>query len=460
MTRTKIIASIGPSTSDPKIIKELHMIGVDCFRINFSHGTPDDWNRYIDMIRSVEKEVDDQICILGDLRGPSIRLGELKENISISRGQKIIFSKDPSKGIPIDSDEFFKLSEEGDVLLMDDGRMRFEIISASSDLVEAIALTDGVLSSRKNINIKGKDLKGSILSERDYDAIKISVEKEITYIGVSHARARGDIEIVRRNIRLLGGNQKILAKIENRLSLENLSDIIEASDGVVIARGDLGMSIGLEEVPHIQERIVRESKRRGRPVILATQLLESMIRSPIPTRSEVQDIYNGVALGVDAMMLTGETAVGLYPVEAVKWLKRVIETSEARLSQERFIREEIKQPEDVLEKFLYGVVKLAESIKADIVIFSRSGNSAYKLSVFRPSVKIVCGTNNRDVYKALKILWGVDPVYVEENNYDEGLEKTVAQALDRKLVERGSLVIKSYARPQEDKYVVSVKRLL
>ncbi|MGC9009222.1 MAG: pyruvate kinase [Sulfolobales archaeon] len=466
--KTKIIASLGPSTADPKIIKEMLLIGVDCLRINFSHGGPEDWIRYIDMIRSSEKEVGvDGVCILGDLRGPSIRLGDLGETLKVVRGAKIVFSKDPSKGVPIDSEEFFRIVDEGDLLLMDDGKMRFEVINAETDYVETIALTDGVLSSRKNVHIKGKDLTSPILSQRDYEALKIAVEKNITYIGVSHVRNSEDIEIVKRNIRLLGGTQKVLAKIENRSAVEKLEEIISVADGVVIARGDLGMSIGLEEIPRVQEEIIKKTRERGKPVILATQLLESMIKSPIPTRSEVQDIYVGVSMKVDALMLTGETAVGQYPLDTLRWLKRIISAAERyslydneRENYYRYASAERDYSASILDKFFLGVVKLAEAINADIVLFSKSGSSAYILSKYRPKTGIVCGTNNLDVYRSLKLIWGIKPVYVETDDYDEGVEKTLEKSLEKRYIERGRLVIKTYARPQEDKYLVSIKRVI
>ncbi|MEZ0290489.1 MAG: pyruvate kinase [Sulfolobales archaeon] len=461
--RAKIIASIGPSSEDPKIIRELYLAGVSCFRINFSHGDESSWSKYIEAIRSVEREFNDKICVLGDLRGPSIRLGDLKESIMISKGSKIVFARDPSKGIPVDSEEFFKIIDEGDMILMDDGRIRFEVVRVSYDEVEAIALTDSVLSSRKNMAIRGKDLKGSILSTRDIKALEFSVREDLAFIGVSHARDRGDLEIVRKNLKNLGGSQKILAKIENRSAVENLREIILASDGVVIARGDLGMSIGLEEIPRVQEEIIRESRRLGKPVILATQLLESMIKSPIPTRAEIQDIYSGVEYGVDGFMLTGETAIGSYPVEAVKWLKRVVETAEKHLRENRSPEEifiESKRVSDLVEKFFYGVAKLAESINAYIILFTLSGTSATRISSMRPGVRVICGTSKSDVYKSLKILWGVEPVYVDAKDYEEGLEKTLKTALERGSVDRGHMVILSYAIPNEDKYVISVRRVL
>ena len=467
--KTKMIASLGPSTAHPDIIREMLLLGVDCIRINFSHGEPDDWSKYIDMIRDAGKEISEaSVCIIGDLRGPSIRLGELDQKITISRGSRIVFSKDPSKGVPVDSEEFFRVVDEGDLLLMDDGKLRFEVLNVKYDQVETIALTDGELSSRKNIHIKDKDLTSPIISPRDYEALKIAISKNITYIGVSHVRNRNDIEIVRRHIRSLGGSQKILAKIENRSAVAKLDEIIEASDGVVIARGDLGMSIGLEEVPRVQEEIVKKARARGVPVILATQLLESMIRTPTPTRAEVQDIYTGVLMMVDALMLTGETAIGSYPLEAIKWLKRIIDTSEkyylpglesSRLDESDRLFLRISNT-DITDKFFLGVSRLAETINATIVLFSKSGSSAYKLSKYRPRVRIVCGTNNLSVYESLKIVWGVDPVYVETDNYDEGVEKTIEKGLEKRFIETGNLVIRTYARPQEDKYVVSIKRII
>lgn len=421
--RVKIIASVGPSSKSPEVLRELYRVGVRCFRINMAHGDHEFWSDIVKAIRDLEKSMEDRLCIIGDLPGPSIRLGEFKE-FSFKKGSRIVFSSS-GDGVPLRDKEFFEIAEEGDVILLDDGRVMLEVLSSNWDRVEAIAITDGVLKPGKSLNIKGKEPVSQIIRERDLEAIRFSVENNLTYLGVSHVRNAEDLRIVRETVNRLGGRQRLLAKIENISAVNNVEQIARSSDGVVIARGDLGMNLGLEEVPIVQRRILGICHRLGKPVIVATQILESMVSSPVPTRAEVNDLYVAVAQGADAIMLTGETAAGLYPVEAVKWARRVIERVE-------------KDPEMVYDSLLdirrrgidggdrysYGIYRLSESLEAPLVILDREIDLTLAISIYKPSRKIYMITDREDTYRQSHILWGVEPIYVESSG-DAKIKETV-----------------------------------
>ncbi len=419
--RVKIIASIGPSSKSPEVLRELYRVGVRCFRINMAHGDKEFWSDIVKGIRELENAMGDRLCIVGDLPGPSIRLGEFEE-FSFKKGSKVVFSN-LGYGVPLRDKEFFEIAEEGDVIMLDDGRVMLEIISSSWDRVEAIAITDGTLKPGKGLSIKGKELFSQIIRERDLEAIRFAVENMFTYLGVSHVRNAEDLRIVRETIDKLGGRQRLLAKIENTSAVNNIEQIARNSGGVVIARGDLGMNLGLEEVPIVQRKILGICHRLGKPAIVATQILESMMSSPVPTRAEVNDLYVAVAQGADAIMLTGETAVGSYPVEAVRWAKRVIERAE-------------KDPEIVYESVLdvrrrsiegndrysYGIYRLSESLEAPLVILDREIDLALLISIYKPARKIYILTDKEEIYRQSHILWGVEPIYIQDDSGIDGRE--------------------------------------
>ncbi|MEM4970024.1 MAG: pyruvate kinase [Sulfolobales archaeon] len=412
--RTKIITSIGPASKSHDILREFYRLGVRCMRINFAHGDARFWGEIVSAIRDLEALVKDYICLIGDLPGPSIRLGDFGE-LPFKRGSKIVFSN-AGDGVPVRDMEFYELVDEGDIILLDDGRVVLEVVSSSWGRVETIALTDGILRSGKGLAIRGKEISSQILRERDLEALRFSVENSFSYIGASHVRSPEDLRIVRKTIQSLGGKQKILAKIENMSAVKNIETIAEEADGIVIARGDLGMNIGLEEIPAIQRRIINICREMGKPCIVATQILESMMNSPVPTRAEVGDLYGVIAQGVDGIMLTGETAVGMYPIEAVKWAKRVIERAE---KDPEIIYGGTEQKKIVPSigrrgRLPYGIYRLSESMQAPIAIIDIDLRDAIPISVNKPKHKIYFITNNIDPYRQAHLLWGVEPIYTKD----------------------------------------------
>ncbi|MDT7887391.1 MAG: pyruvate kinase [Desulfurococcales archaeon] len=439
--RTKIITSIGPASKNPEILREFYRLGIRCMRINFAHGDARFWGEIVNLVRDLETSLGDFLCLIGDLPGPSIRLGDFGE-LAFKRGSRVVFSN-TGDGVPVRESDFYELVDEGDIILLDDGRVVLEVISSSWGRIETIALTDGVLRSGKGLAIRGKEISSKIIRERDLEALRFSIENRFSYIGASHVRSPEDLRIIRKTIYSMGGKQKILAKIENSSAVKNIESIAEEADGVVIARGDLGMNLGLEEIPSIQRRILNICHEMGKPCIVATQILESMMNSPVPTRAEIGDLYSVVSQGVDGVMLTGETAVGLYPVEAVKWAKKVIERAEKDPEITYGGPESRRASADAGRKsrLSYGIYRLSESIQASIAVIDRDPRDVALISINKPRQKIYFVTDNLDTYRQSHLLWGVEPIYLK----DLSETSSIIQHLKEKILREGSEAL-SYSK--------------
>jgi pyruvate kinase len=335
MIRTKIAVTVGVASRSHEIVREMALAGARIFRINFSHGSIKEWREAVRIVREVEAEFGTHLALVGDLPGPSVRAGILDEPIEVRAGEFVkLVPLDRARGgdekvIPLPNEAVLKVLRRGHVILMDDGLAAFEVESASASEVVLRALTDARVSSRKSMVVRGRDLDLPTISSREVEIVKFAAAEEFDYIGLSYVRGEHDVAMLRGMLLSLGAEQtSIIAKIEIPAAVKNLEEIVDAADAILVARGDLGMHFPLEEVPRLQSMIVRKSIEKGKPVIVATQLLGSMIENPVPTRSEVVDVVEAVSEGVDVLMLTNETAVGKYPVEAVKWLHKIIERYE------------------------------------------------------------------------------------------------------------------------------------
>lgn len=457
--RTKIIASLGPSSSTFDVILGLAEAGASGFRINFAHGDRELWSSMVDNVKKAEEVLRRPLTLIGDLSGASIRLGELDKPVQLRRGDKVRLVPS-TKGsadeleIPLPVQEVYESLEVGDVVLMDDGRVRLKVVDVASSYVELTALTDAVIKSRKALVVMNKDFALPAVTEKDLADLKFALDKDFDYIGLSYVRHPSDLEVLRDVIRDLGREDvKVIAKIETKSALENLDSIIEVSDAVLVARGDLGMVMGLEKIPHLQRHIVNRAVEMERPVIIATQLLESMIESPVPTRAEVVDVNAAVAEGVDALMLTGETAIGKYPVEAVSWLKKIIRTAEENVSVAKR-----REPKSLWARFAVGVTSLAEDLNAKLVIYSVHGNTARLISLLRPAIDVYVGTSSPKVLRQLNILWGLKACLVEASSYDEGLEETFKLLKRINEIRLGDLVVLTYGL-RGDEQLIRVKRV-
>jgi len=448
---TKIIASLGPASCDLNTVINLCKEGVSGFRINFAHGNEELWKSMVENVLRAESICSKPLAIIGDLRGPSIRLGELNGQIAVKKGEtiKLVLSeRSEGRELPLPVKEVYEQLEVGDLIIMSDGKFRFRV-SEIGEFVELTALTDALISSRNTIAVANKEFDLPLLREKDLADIEFAVKNKFSYIGLSYVKSSSDLEMLRKVIKKSGGERtKIIAKIETKSAVKNLDEIVELCDAVLVARGDLGMNFGLEEIPYLQRKIIKRSIEIGKPVILATQLLESMIENPIPTRAEVVDISTATSEGVDALMLTGETAIGKHPVEAVRWLRKIIETTERKLTINKF-----RDVKGLNERFAKGVVELAEDINSKLVVFSKFGNTPRRMALLRPAVEFYVGTPDIEVARALSILWGIKAYEISALDYDEGLEKTYEFLKKKEELRFGDLVIMAYGLKEQEQAI-------
>ncbi|EOD42268.1 pyruvate kinase [Candidatus Nanobsidianus stetteri] len=391
MKKTKIVATIGPSSIDK--IKELDKY-VDVYRINFSHGDKKSHEEYFKIIRENSEKP-----ILVDLPGPKLRIGNLKEKILLKPGDKIIFSQD--EGIPVEDPLFYKVVKENTEIYLDDGNIKVHIDKIDNNRVEGTVLDGGMLTSRKGINIPDINLDSGV-TQRDLELLKEALDLGADFIGVSFVLSKEDIIKVKEIVK---NKAWVIAKIETKKALNDLENIIKVSDGVMVARGDLGVDIGFQNLIFAQKRIIKISRLYGKPVILATQVLESMVNNTVPTRAEIIDASVSVLEGVDAIMLSDETAIGNYPIDSVKILEEII------LNVEKELKPELLPPNNIDDSIAAGAVSTSEfdnDIKL-IVAHSRTGNSIISVSRLRPKQIIIGITPNKKLYRKLYLLYGVYP---------------------------------------------------
>lgn len=454
--RVKLIVSLGPSSSSLDVVESMLREGVSGFRINLAHGGLSDWVRMVRLVREAESLVSGYASVIVDIRGPSLRLGEFPDVISVSAGSVVEFcvsgySREVPR-IPFPHKEVFESVSVGDFLVMDDGRARFEVVEAYGECFKARALTSCELRQKKNVAFPNKEFRIKYMSVEDLEALKNLCSEGIDYVDASLVRSVEDIEELRNYLMSIGCEALVIAKIETKEAIRNLSEVAEASDAVLVARGDLGMNFGLEEVPILQKTIVEATHRIGKPVIVATQLLESMINNPVPTRAEVSDVTNAVLEGVDALMLTGETAVGKYPVEAVRWLRRVAERAES-LYKPTIQRTTEHTRKSLKRRYAKGVTELAEDLGGVLAIYSMKGTTAFTIASLRPRTEYYVGVPTKEVARKLSIVWGVNAKVIEANNYVEGLEKLYSSLVSSGYLKKGDLVVLTYGLKDKEQVI-------
>ncbi|MCS7105421.1 MAG: pyruvate kinase [Thermofilaceae archaeon] len=459
----KIIASLGPASTDEDLVLQMAKCGADAFRTNFAHGDPEVWTRRLKAVRRAEEILNKPLAMIGDLKGPSVRVGDLPQPLTLKSGERVLVApeyKPPSTQplIPIPFLSLFETAKPGDEILIDDGRIQLRVLDWKGEALECEVLVDAVLEGRKNVSIRGRDLEAPLINERDLLALKFAALEGFDFVGLSHVRDASDVEEIKRILKSYGSDAWIISKIETLSALKNLDSIIEASDVILVARGDLGIRLNLEEVPYYQKLMVDKCLKAGKPVIVATQLLASMVENDTPTRAEVMDVSVAVTQGVDAVMLTNETSVGKYPLQAVRWLKRLITYTEEKMLREEMDRISTKARDRVYcseESFARGLVELAESMGAKLVLYSLKGRTPMKVSSLRQGVPTFTGTPSSRVARKLAILWGVHAFITSAQDYDQGLLESFNKTLEAGNVKGGESVILGYGlREPEQKIVV------
>ncbi|NDE90434.1 MAG: pyruvate kinase [Alphaproteobacteria bacterium] len=413
-SQTKIIATLGPASSSYEQIKALFDAGADVFRLNFSHGTHEDHRARYALIRALEKEFSHPIAILADLQGPKLRVGTFKNTkIILKAGQTFRLDMSPQAGdetrVHLPHPEIFAAINEGAELLLDDGKVRLRVTCKGADFADTLVMAGTALSDRKGVNVPTVILPLSALTEKDHKDLTVALEMGVDWIALSFVQRPEDVEEAKAIIK---GRAGLIAKIEKPSAVKHLKKIVEVSDAIMVARGDLGVEMPLEDVPSIQKRIISKARSAGKPVIVATQMLESMISAPTPTRAETSDVATAVYDGADAVMLSAETASGAYPLEAVTMMDRII----SRVEDDAFYRAQIATYHPSLQHNASDAItaaarQVAETVEAvAIVTYTTSGSTTLRAARERPQVPIICLTSKVETARRLVLSYGVYPI--------------------------------------------------
>ncbi len=418
--RTKIVATLGPATRSPEMIRRLIEAGADVFRLNFSHGTHDEHAETIRAIRREERELDHPVAILGDLSGPKLRITEVKgDAATVHAGDTVTLTAEPADGagnvFQVSFQGLPEVAQPGHSILLDDGRIRLEVVAVHGKRVHCRVDNDGVIRSRKGVNLPDSTSAIPALTDKDRADFEFALEQGIDLVALSFVRQAQDLALVFEEMKRHGKRVPLIAKIEKPEAVKNLEGILDAADGAMVARGDLGIEVPMERVPGIQKQVIRACNERFKPVITATQMLESMVHNPRPTRAEVTDVFNSILDGTDAVMLSEESAVGEYPVEAVSTMDRVAMEAEEVLRlpavRQGFRAESAKS--DLSDALARAAVEVAESLHLDaIVVPTLTGNTARHLSRYRPTVPVLACSSMPGPLHSLCLLWGVSTVRI------------------------------------------------
>jgi pyruvate kinase len=445
--QTKIVATVGPATSTPQALRAVFEAGVDIFRLNFSHGEHKDHGERVAMLRQLEKETGKPIAILADLQGPKLRLGKFENGkINISAGDNLRIDLDVATlgnntrvGMP--HPEIIEALVEGSNLLLDDGKVRLLVTKKGKDFVETRVIAGTMLSDRKGVNVPDVMLNLSALTDKDRKDLTFALDQGVDWVALSFVQRAEDVTEARR---LIGGRASIIAKIEKPQAIDNIDDIINLSDGIMVARGDLGVEMPPEEVPILQKTVVQKTRAAGKPVIVATQMLESMIGAPSPTRAEASDVATAVYDGADAIMLSAETASGQYPVEAVTFMDRITR----RIEQDERYRALIDAAHPDLQQTAADAItaaahQVADTIQAAaIVTYTTSGSTTLRAARERPSQPILCLTAEEKIARRLVLSYGVHTVLTDDvDNFTDMVNKAVSVALEEKIARDGERLV-------------------
>ena len=449
---TKIVATIGPASSDPETLRAMIRGGMNVARINFSHGDHQTHGETIDHIRRLAAEEGTVVAVLCDIQGPKIRIGELQqEPMMLEIGDRVTLTLDDIVGrdgiVSLPHPEFLRDIEAGTTLLLDDGNLQFSVLEADGRNLVCNVVVGGPLKSRKGVSAPNARLTLSAITEKDRTDIEFALAKDCDYMAMSFVRSADDIRELKQLMQQLDRHSAIIAKIEMGEALENIEEIIEVCDGIMVARGDLGIETPAEEVPFHQKRIIKLCNLAAKPVITATQMLESMTENPRPTRAEASDVYNAILDGTDAIMLSAESASGNYPVRAVEVMSEIASIAEKNLSYqsastvERENTGEVR--EDISDAISRATTEISQAIKPKaIVTTSMSGYTTRRVAKERPSTAILCMTPNMKTQRRMALVWGVTSLQVQEfTTIDEMISIIVRTAHDRRLVNRGDRLV-------------------
>ena len=450
MRRTKIVCTLGPSTDKEEVLRNLMKNGMNVARMNFSHGTHEEQKARLDMIKKLREELNLPVAALLDTKGPEIRIGDVEGGkLELKPDQEFTLTTEEilgtEKKVTITYKELYKDVEPGDSILIDDGLIGMEVVRIDESDIVCRVKNGGFISNHKGVNVPGVELNMPFVSPKDLADIVFAVEQDYDFIAASFTRTAEDIMEIRKILQEHGGEKiHIIAKLENKQGVKNCEDILRVADGIMIARGDMGVEIPLEEVPVIQKELIRKAMHMGKPVITATQMLDSMMKNPRPTRAETSDVANAIYQGTSAIMLSGETAAGAYPIEAVQTMAKIAERTEQDIDYSReFKPRKLAEAPDVTSAISHATCTTAADLKAAaIVAVSKSGRTVSRIAKYLPVCPIIGCTTDERVYRQLNLLWGVTPVVMKEaNTADELFDHAVELAEQKGLIARGELVV-------------------
>lgn len=450
MRKTKIICTLGPATDDENVMRELILNGMAVARMNMSHGTHEDHKKRADTVKRIRAELDFPVALLLDTKGPEIRTKNFKNGSEIlEAGQTFTFTIDDIEGdrnhCAITFANLPKDVKRGDRILVDDGLIEMLVTSTTKKDIVCEVLNGGKIASHKGINVPGTRLSLPFISEQDKRDIAFAVEQDLDFIAASFTRSSDDILQLRAELDKNNCNNiRIIAKIENAEGVDNIDDIIRVSDGIMVARGDLGVEIPMEDIPILQKKLITKAYKAGKQVITATQMLDSMMVNPRPTRAEATDVANAIYDGTSAIMLSGETAAGKYPVQALKTMAKIAERTENDIDYiGRFRKRLLTEQPDVTSAISHATCTTAHDLGAvAIITVSKTGQTARMISKYRPACPIISGSTSEKVLRQMNLSWGVIPILVEEKtNTDELFEHVVDVAEKHSLVKNGDLAV-------------------
>jgi len=451
LRKTKIVCTIGPVTETPEMLRALIQRGMDVARLNTTHGNITEHKDRIRKLKEIRQSMRSPLTILLDLSGPKIRTGVFRSPyVELPKGGEFVLTTEDIEGDDtIVSVNYNKLPEEvkaGNLIMMDDGKIKLKVLSVTKSEVRTRILSGGVVTHRRGINLPGIDISIPAITEKDRRFIELGIEEQVDYFALSFVRRPEDVLHAKKVVEEFGGSIPIVSKIETEQALKNIEKIAEVSDGMMVARGDLGVEIPVEEVPVAQKKIIRFGNQKRIPVITATQMLESMIENPAPTRAEATDITNAIIDGTDAIMLSGETSIGKYPLEAVTVMDLTARSAERYLKQDpgllRWTREKVST-DDHTDAICRAAWDISEALKVKVIVSSTfSGHTARNVSGFRPRAHILAVTPNEATYYRLNLVWGAHPVLMGlGNSTDDLVEVAGPLARQLKLVKSGDTII-------------------
>ena len=446
--KVKIVSTLGPASKSPEMLEKLFNAGVNVFRLNFSHGSYEDHKENFDNIRKLEKKLNKPIAILGDLQGPKLRVGKFKDDkVLLEVGQSFVLDMQNELGdntrVTLPHPQIFNAVKKGSFLLIDDGKIRLQVEDFTSEHMITKVIVGGYISNAKGVNFPSGILKISALTEKDLKDLNFMMEIGVDFVALSFVQLSEDVEHAKSIIK---GRAKVISKIEKPSAVENISAIIDASDGIMVARGDLGVEVPIHTVPVIQKKIVKECRMKSKPVIVATQMLDSMINSPMPTRAEASDVANAVYDGADCVMLSAETTVGSYPEETVTVMSDIIKSVQGDETYWK-IMETSNMKSDVVDNLSESVASSVGHISKEInakyiVAFSATGATINRVSRERPKAEIIAITNNYQLYNQSAINWGVKSLFVDSiNSFSEVVDFIETYLTKEKLVVAGDRIV-------------------